>query len=82
MQGQDLSDGNAYANIVGVPTRYDTQMNPHFSCQHLNRVEPGVAPSNGDNGRPHANLSGTALEGGENRTGQRAAQGGRVIGRT
>ncbi len=43
MQGQDLSDGNAYANIVGVPTRYDTQMNPHtnFECQHMNRVEPG-----------------------------------------
>src|SRR5450432_51108 len=26
MQGQDLSEGNAYANIVGVPTRYPTQV--------------------------------------------------------
>lgn len=43
MQGQDLSDGNAFANIVGVPTRYDTQLNPHtnFECTHMNRVEPG-----------------------------------------
>lgn len=43
MQGQDLSDGNAYANIVGVPTRFPTDQNPHppFSCQHMNRVTPG-----------------------------------------
>jgi len=41
MQGQDLSDGDAYANIVGVPTRYPTDMNPNFGCQHLNRVQPG-----------------------------------------
>ncbi len=41
MQGQDLSDGNAYANIVGVPTRFPTDANPNFGCQHLNRVQPG-----------------------------------------
>jgi hypothetical protein len=43
MQGQDLSDGNAYANIVGVPTRFPTDQNPHqyFDCKHMNRIEPG-----------------------------------------
>jgi hypothetical protein len=41
MQGQDLSDGNAYSNIVGVPTRYATDQNPHFNCTHMNRVQPG-----------------------------------------
>jgi hypothetical protein len=42
MQGQDLSDGNAYSNIVGVPTRYATDTNPHqyFECKHMNRIEP------------------------------------------
>ena len=43
MQGQDLSDGDAYSNIVGVPTRYPTEQNPDapFNCQHMNRIEPG-----------------------------------------
>jgi hypothetical protein len=41
MQGQDLSEGNAYTNIVSVPTRYPTQVNPNFGCQHMNRIQPG-----------------------------------------
>ena len=40
MQGQDLSDGNAYSNIVGVPTRFPTDQNPNWNCEHLNRVQP------------------------------------------
>ncbi len=41
MQGQDLSEGDAYANIVSVPTRYPTDQNPNFGCVHMNRIEPG-----------------------------------------
>jgi hypothetical protein len=41
MKGLDLSDGNAYANIGLVPSRYDTSLSPYWGCQHLSRVQPG-----------------------------------------
>jgi hypothetical protein len=42
MQGQDLSEGNAYDNIVNAPTRWDTSVSPYWGCTHINRVQPGL----------------------------------------
>ncbi|HEX3776710.1 MAG TPA: fibronectin type III domain-containing protein [Polyangiaceae bacterium] len=40
MKMLDLSDGISYANIIEVPSRYQTQMSPKWGCKQLNRVEP------------------------------------------